>query len=100
MTYACREYARRAVDVLARRTRLAFLNVPAAEEVLPRVIEIMAHELGWSKAKQKVRLSLSGGLARFALWRLQFSTTGNVHVGSDDTVMEPMVQIIYAFKEY
>ena len=40
--------------MLARRTRLAFLNVHAAEEALPRVIEIMARELGWSAQKQKV----------------------------------------------
>lgn len=47
--YACRrEYARRAVDVLARRTRLAFLNAAAAREALPRIIEIMAKELDWS----------------------------------------------------
>ena len=54
--YAVREYAATAVDILARRTRLAFLNVRAAEEALPRVIELMARELGWSKQKQKVRL--------------------------------------------
>ncbi|XP_064597841.1 LOW QUALITY PROTEIN: glycerol-3-phosphate dehydrogenase, mitochondrial-like [Liolophura sinensis] len=51
--YAVREYACSAVDVLARRTRLAFVNVHAAEESLPRVVEILADELGWSKAKQK-----------------------------------------------
>jgi len=51
--YACREYACSAIDVLARRLRLAFLNVHAAEEALPRVIEIMARELGWNASKQK-----------------------------------------------
>ena len=58
VVYACREQARRAVDVIARRTRLAFLNVPATEEALPRIIEIMAQELKWNKAKQKVKNSL------------------------------------------
>jgi glycerol-3-phosphate dehydrogenase len=53
VVYACREYACTAVDVLARRTRLAFLNVHAAEEALPKVITIMARELGWSTEKQK-----------------------------------------------
>ncbi|KAF9578413.1 mitochondrial glycerol-3-phosphate dehydrogenase [Lunasporangiospora selenospora] len=48
-----REYACTAVDVLARRTRLAFLNVHAALESLPRVIEIMAEELKWDKARQE-----------------------------------------------
>lgn len=47
--YAVREYACTAVDVLARRIRLSFLNVQAAEEALPKVVEIMAEELNWSK---------------------------------------------------
>lgn len=52
--YACRqEYACTAVDVLARRTRLAFLNAEAAKESLPRVVEIMAEELKWDKARQQ-----------------------------------------------
>lgn len=33
------------MDVLARRTRLAFINARAAHEALPRVIAIMAEEL-------------------------------------------------------
>ncbi|KAJ3150024.1 mitochondrial glycerol-3-phosphate dehydrogenase [Geranomyces michiganensis] len=48
-----REYACTAVDVIARRTRLAFLNAEAALESLPRVIDIMAQELGWSDARKK-----------------------------------------------
>jgi glycerol-3-phosphate dehydrogenase len=51
--FAVREYACTAVDVIARRLRIAFLNVQAAEEVLPRVVEIMAQELNWSKSEQK-----------------------------------------------
>lgn len=53
MIYAVREYALTAVDVLARRTRLAFLNVRAAEESLPRVIELMSRELGWTKQREQ-----------------------------------------------
>ena len=34
--YAIMEYAATAVDVVARRLRLSFLNVQAAEEALPR----------------------------------------------------------------
>ena len=50
--YAVRhEYAQTAVDVLARRTRLAFLNVNAALEALPRVIDIMAQKLHWSRKR-------------------------------------------------
>ncbi|KXT06914.1 hypothetical protein AC578_7151 [Pseudocercospora eumusae] len=52
--YAVRhEYAQSAVDVLARRTRLAFLNAQAALEALPRVIDLMGEELKWSKARKQ-----------------------------------------------
>ncbi|EFX67792.1 hypothetical protein DAPPUDRAFT_330721 [Daphnia pulex] len=51
--YAIKEYACTAVDVIARRLRLAFLNVQAAEEALPRIISIMAEELQWSEDEQK-----------------------------------------------
>ena len=47
------EYAETAVDVLARRTRLAFLNAQACLEALPRVIDLMAAELGWDQARQE-----------------------------------------------
>lgn len=53
--YAVRhEYAQTAVDVLARRTRLAFLNAQAALEAAPKVIDIMAGELGWSNKRKEV----------------------------------------------
>lgn len=53
--YAVRhEYAQTAIDVLARRTRLAFLNAQAALECLPQVIDIMASELSWDKRRQEV----------------------------------------------
>jgi glycerol-3-phosphate dehydrogenase len=53
--YAVRhEYAQTAVDVLARRTRLAFLNAQAALEATPKVIDIMAEELNWSNKRKDV----------------------------------------------
>ena len=53
--YAIRhEYAQTAVDVLARRTRLAFLNAQAALEALPKVIDIMAGELKWDSKRKEV----------------------------------------------
>ncbi len=55
--YAVRyEYAQKATDVLARRTRLAFLNVQAAVDALPRVIDIMADELDWSRSRKAEEL--------------------------------------------
>jgi glycerol-3-phosphate dehydrogenase len=51
--YAVRhEYAQTAVDVIARRTRLAFLNAQAALEALPQVIDLMAEELSWNSTRK------------------------------------------------
>ncbi|CAG8443548.1 5470_t:CDS:2 [Acaulospora colombiana] len=47
-----REYACTLVDVIARRTRLAFINAQATLESLPRIIDIMSQELGWSPERQ------------------------------------------------
>jgi glycerol-3-phosphate dehydrogenase len=56
--YATRkEYACTVVDVIARRTRLAFLNVEAAREVVPRIIQIMAKQLKWDEARCKKELA-------------------------------------------
>ena len=47
--YAVRnEYAFTVVDIIARRMRIAFLNVKATEEALANIVDIMAHELQWS----------------------------------------------------
>jgi glycerol-3-phosphate dehydrogenase len=48
------EYAQTAVDLLARRTRLSFLNYQAALEALPEVIDIMGEELKWNKARKEL----------------------------------------------
>jgi len=72
--YAVRhEYAQTAVDVLARRTRLAFLNAQAALEALPKVIDLMAEELHWGRARKErewkdtVAFLASMGLAKSKL---------------------------------
>ncbi|XP_054639026.1 glycerol-3-phosphate dehydrogenase, mitochondrial isoform X2 [Dunckerocampus dactyliophorus] len=54
--YAIKEYACTAIDVIARRTRLGFLNVQAADEALPRIVHIMAKELGWSQERKTAEL--------------------------------------------
>ncbi|KAJ3554656.1 hypothetical protein NP233_g12373 [Leucocoprinus birnbaumii] len=46
------EYALTAIDILARRTRLSFLNARAALDALPRIIDIMSAELNWSRAER------------------------------------------------
>lgn len=40
-----------AIDILACRTRLSFLNARAALDALPRIIDIMSAELNWSCAE-------------------------------------------------
>lgn len=55
--YAIREYACTAVDVIGRRLRLAFLNVQAAQECLPRIVDIMAEELKWSPAEKAAQFA-------------------------------------------
>jgi glycerol-3-phosphate dehydrogenase len=58
--YAVRhEYAQTAVDVIARRMRLAFLNAQAALEALPKVIDIMADELKWDNKRKDVEWTTS-----------------------------------------
>lgn len=47
------EYCSRPEDFLARRSRMAFLDVAAARAAVPRVAELMAGELGWSAARRK-----------------------------------------------
>ncbi|GMH99362.1 hypothetical protein TrVE_jg13345 [Triparma verrucosa] len=47
------EYAFSAQDVLARRTRLAFIDSDAAEEVIERVVELMGNELKWGSWRRK-----------------------------------------------
>ncbi|NXB69469.1 GPDM protein, partial [Donacobius atricapilla] len=56
VVYGVKEYARTAVDIISRRTRLAFLNVQAAHEALPRIVDIMAKELNWCEQKKKEQL--------------------------------------------
>ena len=58
--YAIRhEYAQTAIDVLARRTRLAFLNAQAALHALPYVVDIMSDELGWTRAERRRQVSVA-----------------------------------------
>ena len=58
VAYAAKyEYCTGVEDFLARRTRLAFLDARAAEQALPRVVEIMAKELKWGWFKKRRELA-------------------------------------------
>ena len=56
VAWACKEYACTIEDVLSRRTRLAFLNKDAALVAIPRVADLMAKQLGWSKEVQALQM--------------------------------------------
>jgi glycerol-3-phosphate dehydrogenase len=45
------EMAERVIDVLARRMPLALLDSAASRKATPRVLEIMAQELGWGEER-------------------------------------------------
>ncbi|PIA37234.1 hypothetical protein AQUCO_03000074v1 [Aquilegia coerulea] len=50
------EYCESAVDFIARRSRLAFLDTDAAGRAVPRIIEILAAEHKWDKSRQEKEL--------------------------------------------
>ncbi|CAA2984306.1 glycerol-3-phosphate dehydrogenase SDP6, mitochondrial, partial [Olea europaea subsp. europaea] len=51
------EYCESAVDFIARRSRLAFLDTDAAGRAVPRIIQILAAEHNWDKSRQKQELN-------------------------------------------
>jgi len=55
--YACKnEMACTVADMLTLRTRLAYLNSEAAMAVAPKVADLMAPHMGWSRAEKKRQL--------------------------------------------
>ncbi|XP_076118693.1 glycerol-3-phosphate dehydrogenase, mitochondrial-like [Alosa pseudoharengus] len=65
--YAIKEYACTAIDVIARRTRLGFLNVQAADEALPRIVDIMGKELDWIEQRKMDELAAAKRFLRFEM---------------------------------
>jgi glycerol-3-phosphate dehydrogenase len=60
VVYAVRhELAERASDVLTRRTNLAILDNAAAQAALPRVVELMANELGWDDERRRLETEVA-----------------------------------------
>lgn len=56
--YACKkEMCTTVTDFLTLRTRLAYLNSAAAIEVAPKVADLMAKSLGWSKKERNRQLA-------------------------------------------
>ncbi|GAB4854983.1 Glycerol-3-phosphate dehydrogenase sdp6, mitochondrial [Ancistrocladus abbreviatus] len=50
------EYCESAVDFIARRCRVAFLDTNAAGRALPRIVDILAAEHHWDKSKKQQEL--------------------------------------------
>jgi glycerol-3-phosphate dehydrogenase len=51
------EYARTITDILARRTRLGFLNADEAQRAIPVVADLMTTRLGWSSSKRTAEIA-------------------------------------------
>lgn len=58
------EMAQTVEDVLARRTRVLFLDARAAIEIAPEVARILAAELGWGEARAQEEIEKFENLAR------------------------------------
>lgn len=86
--FACKEYACTIEDILSRRTRLAFLNSEAAEEALPRVADIMAEELGWSKATKKEQIKCAKKYLAAYGGRIPFEDTVALRFMTHEDAME------------
>ncbi|XP_055383462.1 glycerol-3-phosphate dehydrogenase, mitochondrial [Condylostylus longicornis] len=91
--YGVREYACNAVDMIARRLRLAFLNVQAAQEALPMVVDIMGEELKWSKQeKEKQIKEASDFLVTQMGQRLNTQSKGKLQVNLSKSEIDKYVK--------
>ncbi|XP_035421947.1 glycerol-3-phosphate dehydrogenase, mitochondrial [Cygnus atratus] len=84
--YGVKEYARTAVDMVSRRTRLAFLNVQAAEEALPRIVDIMGKELNWSEQKKKEELEAA---KKFLYYEMGYKVKSDQLTDSSEITLVP-----------
>ncbi|KAF2295636.1 hypothetical protein GH714_033369 [Hevea brasiliensis] len=74
------EYCGSVVDFIARRSRLAFLDTDAAGRALPHVIEILANEHSWDKARQKQELERPKDFWKLSSRQKTLSSTmGNIN---------------------
>ncbi|NXL63017.1 GPDM protein, partial [Chordeiles acutipennis] len=86
VVYGVKEYARTAVDMISRRTRLAFLNVQAAEEALPRIVDIMGKELNWSEQKKKEELEAA---KKFLYYEMGYKVKSDQLADSSEITLVP-----------
>ena len=82
VVYAARHEAACTVDdVLARRTRLAFLDCRAALTSVPRVADLLAAELGWSAAERQRHAGAAAARLEAALAVVDSAAEGERQVG-------------------
>ncbi|AIN99660.1 glycerol-3-phosphate dehydrogenase (FAD-dependent), mitochondrial [Leishmania panamensis] len=63
---AQREHCEHVMDFIARRTRMAFVNVEQAEQVVPRVAELMGQVKGWARSQRNAEAAAAySALASF-----------------------------------
>ncbi|KAG2459065.1 GPDM protein, partial [Polypterus senegalus] len=84
--YAVKEYACTAIDVIARRTRLGFLNVQAADEALPKIVEIMGKELKWSEQKKREELQAA---KQFLYYEMGYKTRSEQLTNTSEISLSP-----------
>ncbi|KAH8413582.1 hypothetical protein KR222_000394 [Zaprionus bogoriensis] len=70
-----KDYACTLVDMVARRLRFAFLNVQVAQEILPRVANVMAQELGWSSRRRMQEIYEARQFLRTQMGQTQMYST-------------------------
>jgi len=88
VVYSCRyEHALTVKDMLTTRMRLAYLNSEAAKQAIPRVADIMAAELKWSKKTRDAMIAqandyigqFGGPIADKSSAQLQAATFTDLH---------------------
>ncbi|KAI0979536.1 hypothetical protein GJ496_000970 [Pomphorhynchus laevis] len=82
--YAINQHACSLIDVIANRTRMAFLNVSATRESLQEVADIMAKELNWSKQKRQEEIDAANEyLSKDMGWSLRYCFSGWKQIPSE-----------------
>lgn len=61
--------------MISRRLRLSFLNVQAAQEALPEIINIMAEELKWSQAEKDKQYKKAVEFLQFEMGQMMNRTS-------------------------
>uniref|UniRef100_A0A7N4PPR8 Glycerol-3-phosphate dehydrogenase n=1 Tax=Sarcophilus harrisii TaxID=9305 RepID=A0A7N4PPR8_SARHA len=84
--YGIKEYACTAVDIISRRTRLAFLNVQAAEEALPKIVDLMAKELNWCEERKKEELECA---TRFLYYEMGYKSRSEQLTDCSEISLQP-----------